>query len=182
MVALKSTAPVRRIPSQQPLHLTPKQRIAPVRVAPTPARVLSRTNRQKALVAETLDARVVPSAPEMPAWLRSLVGVERTAGVLALLLGTATLAVYGSSVYSQQQWGTMYNRFQTLERNERELSVTGEMLKDKMAERAFYSDTQLVPQNPGNTIFLDPTPQSAPPRSPSVRETTANTSATPLGY
>lgn len=172
MVALKSTEPIRELSAQKRLYLVPKQRIAPLQVTPGHFPAPRRTTNQ------TLEARVSP----LPTWVRSLVRLERTVSVLTLLLGAATLTVYGLSVYSQEKWSLMYDHFQTLERNERELSVASEMLKDKMAERAFYPNTHLVPQNPTNTIFLDPLPQNYSLVSAPVQETVKDSSALPLGY
>jgi len=110
------------------------------------------------------------------------VQVQRGSLVVAFILVTATLIVYGSTVYTQQLWSKEYRKLKTLTRNEREMVATNEGLKNQLALQAGRPGSGLVPQTPDSTIFLQPALQrQAPIPSPSVPKAAAAPN-TPLGY
>ncbi|MGK7902369.1 MAG: hypothetical protein AB4352_13315 [Hormoscilla sp.] len=174
MVALKSTISTRRRgtvrkPRVRLAVVRSKQYVKPVRDDPTD--------------------RVIPTVPsqiasqqQTPNWLRVLIGLERCVSVMTIALGAATLTVYGLTVSSGQQWSRDYNRLQSLQRYERQLRVANEMLKNQMAEQAENPDTDLVPQNPTNTIFLPPASERLSSAIGPVPATTADKLTMPLGY
>lgn len=124
-----------------------------------------------------------PRARAMPLWLRLLVQVQRGSLVVAFILVTATLIVYGSTVYTQQLWSKEYRKLKTLTRNEREMIATNEGLKNQLALQAGRPGSGLVPQTPDSTIFLQPALQrqalSPSPSSLPKAEVAPNI---PLGY
>jgi hypothetical protein len=124
----------------------------------------------------------LPSKRSLPLWLRLLIQAQRGSLVIAFVLMTATLIVYGSTVYTQQLWSKEYRKLKTLQRNEREMIATNEGLKNQLALQADRPGSGLVPQTPDNTIFLQPAPQrSALSISPSVSKAEVAPN-TPLGY
>jgi hypothetical protein len=111
-----------------------------------------------------------------------LVKVQRFSSVPTLLLIIGLLIVYGWTVYTQQRWGKAYSHLEALQKQERQLTATNEVLKNQMAKQAEAPDVGLVLPDPGNTIYLTPAPQrpavepevNLPPPQPIP--------ARPLGY
>ncbi len=118
----------------------------------------------------------------MPLWLRLLIQAQRGSLIVAFILVTATLVVYGSTVYTQQLWSKEYRKLKTLTRNEREMIATNESLKNQLALQAERPGSGLVAQTPDSTIFLQPAlqrPALSPSHSLPQAEAKPNT---PLGY
>ncbi|MEC4816641.1 MAG: hypothetical protein SAK29_25745 [Scytonema sp. PMC 1069.18] len=101
---------------------------------------------------------VVPPADATPLWLLRLHSIHRNSSIISFLLVAVTLVVYGWTVYSQQIWSQSYRRLQHLQRHERQLMTTTEVLKNKMAQEAEKEPTQLVSPTPSGMIFLSPAP------------------------
>ncbi|AVZ30935.1 hypothetical protein [Nodularia spumigena] len=129
---------------------------------------------------------VMPTSGAAPFWLLRLYTSHRYSSVVTFLLVSATLFVYGWTVYSQELWSQGYNRLQNLQLQERQLTTTNATLKNKMAEEAEQETAGLVSPTPARTIFL-PTAspsyssQATPPSTPPNLETQQNTPS-PLGY
>ncbi|ALF52515.1 hypothetical protein ACX27_06115 [Nostoc piscinale CENA21] len=126
----------------------------------------------------------VPIAEVLPNWLLRLYTVHRYSSVVTFLLVAVALVVYGWTVYSQERWNQEFRRLQNLQRNERQLTTTNAMLKNKMAEEAEKPSAGLVSPTPDKTIFLPSAPDTANsalsntrPNSP-VQQPTSS----PLGY
>ena len=94
-----------------------------------------------------------------PIWLLSLCGWQRRFSVATFVLVVGMLAVYGWTAYSQQKWFQAYRKLETLKSQERQLTTTNEVLKNKIAEQAEKPIMGLVPPNPSEAIFLVPTSQ-----------------------
>jgi len=111
-----------------------------------------------------------------------LIQAQRGSLVIAFVLVTATLIVYGSTVYTQQLWSKEYRKLKTLQRNEREMIATSASLENQLALQAERPGSGLVPQTPDSTIFLQPAPQRQTSLvSPNVPNVEASPN-TPLGY
>lgn len=96
----------------------------------------------------------------LPAGLRSLMMLQRSSSVLMVGLGVATLMVYGGTVHSQRAWSEAYSKLAQLRRNEPQLTLANEALKQHSADDAERQDSGLVDPSPSNALFLEP----APPR------------------
>jgi hypothetical protein len=108
--------------------------------------------------------------------------LQRISDLTTFVLVAATLTVYSWTVYTQQQWTREYRKLETLQRHERDITATNEVIKDKLAQQAERPATGLVTPTPANAIFLPPAPvrQSLTPSTqPSAPEPAAKT---PLGY
>lgn len=105
---------------------------------------------------------VMPNSGAVPFWLLRLYTSHRYSSVVTFLLVTATLFVYGWTVYSQQLWSQGYRKLQNLQIQERQLTTTNATLKNKMAEEAEKEASGLVSPTPARTIFL---PTASPSRS-----------------
>ncbi|MEA5581782.1 hypothetical protein VB620_10585 [Nodularia harveyana UHCC-0300] len=129
---------------------------------------------------------VMTTAAAQPFWLVRLYTSHRYSSVVTFLLVTATLCVYGLTVYSQEKWGQGYNRLQNLQVEERQLTTTNATLKNKMAEEAEQEATGLISPTPARTIFLPPASATdsadvTQPRTLANPVTPPNTPS-PLGY
>jgi hypothetical protein len=99
----------------------------------------------------------------MPLWLTRLCICQRNTSVATFIFVGLTLLVYGWNVYSQQLWGKSFEKLQNLQRQERQLTATNGVLKNKMATDAEKNNNGLTSITPEGMIFLAPTPSSATP-------------------
>ncbi|MEQ8756264.1 MAG: hypothetical protein RID09_22510 [Coleofasciculus sp. G1-WW12-02] len=171
MNAVSRSVPVQRRPSRQvPVHS---------RVRSSRSSHLSplkpRTSQQKV-------ERLNTSRERTPGWLRSLMILQRGSDVITVLLGIATLTIYSWTVYTQQQWTQEYRKLGTLQRNERDLTTTNEIIKDQLAQQAERPATGLVTPTTANTILLPPAPQRQFRESPNQKPEPETLAKTPLGY
>lgn len=126
---------------------------------------------------------ILPTAQSSPFWLLRLCTWQRRSSVATFVLVVVTLIIYGWTVYSQQTWSQAYRKLLTLQRQERQLTTTNEVLKNNMAQQAEDQATGLVPPNPATTIFLS----SAQERSQNAVHSSKRSAQTqqfliPLGY
>lgn len=123
--------------------------------------------------------------PRTPLWLLRLYALQRPSAVVMFLLVAAMLSVYSWTVYSQKMWSQSYRKLVTLQRHERQLTATSEVLKNKMALQAEQPITNLVPPNPTEAIFLPIAPQRPNQAASTLLTTDAKTkqpNQIPLGY
>lgn len=176
-VGLKSRIPPRRLPPS---------RTSQAVVYPSGTKVTPITQLQPStppLRIASANVRRLPNHRQLPLWLRSLIGVQRSLSILTGTLSIAVLSVYGQTVYSQQLWSQEYRKLENLQRNERQLTTASEVLKNQIAQQAETSRAGLVPSNPANTIFLQPAPERpAPVAMPIPPEATKPATFSPVGY
>jgi hypothetical protein len=127
----------------------------------------------------------LPNRVARPLWLRYLLLGQRLSTPLTLVLIAGVSVIYGWMVYTQQAWSRSYSELEQLQRQERQLLSTDEVLKHQLAEQATQPESGLALPNLNNTLFLPaPAPQPpvntapdvappAPPSAPAVE---------PLGY
>ncbi|WP_353931097.1 hypothetical protein WJM97_00325 [Okeanomitos corallinicola TIOX110] len=111
-----------------------------------------------------------------PGWLLRLHYLYRYSSGIAFCLVTATLAVYGWTVYSQELWGKYYSTLKNLQRHERQLNTTNAALTSKMAKEGEAAGKALISPTAGKTIFLQSTYQG----SESSSSTTSSNPATQI--
>ncbi|MEG3958077.1 hypothetical protein [Microcoleus sp. herbarium2] len=129
--------------------------------------------------------KVLPPRQPQPVWLRSLLQAQRASSVVAVMLLGGALSLYGLTVYGEQRWNQDYQKLETLRLQEQQLSAASEVLKHQLAKEAQNPETGLAPQNPGNTIFLQPAPETRSPLAAPNSEPALKNRAgvqTPLGY
>ena len=124
----------------------------------------------------------LPSRQNLPIWLRTLLFLQRSSSVASFFLISATLALYGCTVYTQQMWSQEYRKLETMQRHERLLTATNEVLKTQLAKQAERPDTGLVAPNPANMLFLSPAPQRPPKEAPKGNSEPKPAPNLPLGY
>ncbi len=120
---------------------------------------------------------LMPPGDALPMWLLKLNSLHRYSGIATFLLVTSTLVVYGWTVYSQQLWGQTYRKIQNLQRQERQLTTTNEVLKNRAATQAERPTSGLVPPSPSGQIFLSPAPDNPP--SQNLLQNPSQSSLTP---
>lgn len=173
-------------PSSKQIAIAPRSNVTPL------APVRSRHQRQQLThhpvannppiqfpVATPAQPIQLPSEQPNPMWLRGLMMAQRGSTLITFCLSVAALAIYSWTVYSQQLWGREYQRLETLQRNERQLTTANESLKNQLATQAGTSESGLILPSSENTIFL----QTAPARQ--IAPTTVAPAAAapkPLGY
>lgn len=174
--------------ARQGLMMAPNT--AHTNITPFPPAVRSRYERQQIAQLPTVApltrqpteaVKAFPRPQSIPTWLRMLVIAQRGSLVITFVLASTVLAIYSWAVYSQQQWSRQYQRYETLQRHERELTATNEALKDHLAQQAESAGSGLVLPNASNTVFLEP----ATPRFntiPTQPIAPAATLPAPLGY
>ncbi|MBR8834982.1 MAG: hypothetical protein DSM106950_13325 [Stigonema ocellatum SAG 48.90 = DSM 106950] len=133
---------------------------------------------------QELDKQTVPSIPVMSIWLLRLYSIHRHSSIVAFLLVTVTLVVYGWTVYSQQLWSQSYRNLQKLQHYQRQLTTNNEVLKEKMAQEAQRPAAGLVSPTPTKMIFWPLAPQGPNPVSPNTtpNSETQQQTANPVGY
>ncbi len=119
------------------------------------------------------DSRVatLPEAPPEPWLLQAATVIQRGALGMAVVAVVGAASVYGLLVRSQQAWSREYTRFESLQRQERDLMLTTEALKDHLARQSAMPDSSMQPPSPENTVFLERPPESLVP--PEDRPTAA---------
>lgn len=190
-VGLKSRIPPRRLPPSQSSQISRVNQTAIYPSGASGAKVTPITKLQpiatprRPPTAQIASAQVkrLPNNRQLPLWLRSLIGAQRSLSILTGALSIAVLSVYGQTVYSQQLWSQEYRKLENLQRHERQLTAASEVLKNQIAQQAETSRAGLVPSNPANTIFLQPAPQRpAPAPMPPAPVESQPTSFSPVGY
>lgn len=160
---------------------------SPLKAVPSPSVAPDRSDRVAPKVGKGINsaAKKTQSNPwEKPFWLRSLVKAQTVSSVMTFLLVAAALFIYGSTVYSQQQWGTSFRKLENLRRLERKLLGANETLKTDLARQAEDPANGLVPPNVDKIIFLEPVPvKSAPLEAPAEQlEPLQSPESKPVGY
>jgi hypothetical protein len=127
---------------------------------------------------------VMSSATEaMPIWLLRLHALQRHTSVATFLLAIAMLVAYGWTVYSQQVWSQSYRKLVSLQRHERQLNITNNVLKNNMATDAEKPSAGLVSPSPAGTIFLPAASASSSSTEPTNPSMPAQPSTAPApGY
>lgn len=191
-VALKSAPSPQRKPSR------------PVRLPSTESKVIRLDQVRRQRIGKTVNPfPVTPPAPSVetavnvvqalpkdqpqPGWLQSLSVLQRLSSVATTLLIGSTLAMYGLTVYGESNWTKEYPKLEQLRRQEQQLRVAQEALKNNIAIDANETTTGLVVPQPGDMIYIEPAPprpEKSPPPIPVINlDSNANYVGTkPLGY
>ncbi|CDN14536.1 MAG: hypothetical protein HRU34_11565 [Richelia sp.] len=147
--------------------------------------------RQTRIKSSTLDTNspelaclpwVPSSQTTTPWWLLRLYALYRYSCLGNFLLAFAVLVVYGWTVHSQKIWGESYRKLQKLQRNERQLMKTNEVLKNKLAQESEKANTGLSSPAANQTIFLPTKPWEQKQNSDENTKPTEPTSPSSLGY
>ena len=179
--ALRSNVSSRRFPPRQPGTYAGASKVAQFNPAIARRQEPSQIRSVSSSAVSHQTVQSFPTSQSTPLWLRVLTAAQRTSTVVTFSLVASTLAIYGWTVYSQQLWGTEYQRLESLQRQERQLTAANEVLKNQMAQEAEDPASGLTMPDPTSAIFLQPAPptQSAMPQAV---PTPKPVRAAPLGY
>ncbi|WP_144053702.1 hypothetical protein [Baaleninema simplex] len=109
--------------------------------------------------------RVVPLKPPLPAVsekIQNLGRVRRVTAALSATLAVTTLALYGSTVYTQHHWNRAASDLERLRENERQLTVATEALRQHVSELTAEENTGLDTSIRDRAVYIEP----ASPRPP----------------
>lgn len=130
-------------------------------------------------------AKISPLSPTASTWLQWLIISQRYTSAIAFILIGGTLSSYAAIVYSQQLWNHEYQKLQSLQRTERELTTAEELRKNQLAETASTENQGLKPPTPEDNFFLEAAPERPATKNPRTSVKSAPTPTnhpTPLGY
>lgn len=141
---------------------------------PTPAEIVSHaqdlaSSLPKKVPSPERVVRFQTSAKLAPPWLKWLVALQRGSSAIGFCLVSATLTVYGNTVYSQQKWDSATDRLNNLHRDERQLDLMTEALKYQIAQQTEQPGTGLIPQQPSNFLVVRAAALRPAPPSPASR-------------
>ncbi|WP_424098544.1 hypothetical protein [Moorena producens] len=177
MNAVPRSARTQRNRSQQSLAISKDQRSRIAR-PPTDTIMSPKTPKPKVENVSVLQQQT-------PIFLKALLFLKLGSDIVTFTLIATAVTVYSWTVYSQQQWTQEYRKLEELQRDERNMTATTEVIKDQLAQQAENPATGLVTPNPSNTIFLKRAPER-PQRQPFTAFTKPPEpkpkKITPLGY
>ncbi len=125
----------------------------------------------------------LPRKPSYPFWLTLLLQCQRGSWLLTLVLVTAALVVYSSTIYMQQYWSKGYRNLKSMQQSERQMTVMGEALKNQIMQQAEKPGAGLVPRAPTHTIQMEPaSPRPPAATAPLVIRSASSTDAEPVSY
>jgi cell division protein FtsL len=126
----------------------------------------------------------LPKNLPTPAWLKSLLSLQKGSKLIFLSIFSLTLIAYGYTAYIQDQWKEQHGKLKRLREQERQQVVINESLKYQLAEAAEKPTSGLVNPEPSRLVFLP----AAPPRpfksptAPSGAWNIPHPSQTSVGY
>jgi hypothetical protein len=117
-------------------------------------------------------------------WLRILQRWQRSSSAVAFLLAIAACIAYAYATHYQQRWSQVYQRTEQLRTEKRQLHAYQELLQNQVATDAQPENTELVPPDPNQILFVEPAPvrEFQQPSSTSNSEPSQPMSNEPLGY
>lgn len=116
-----------------------------------------------------------------PIWLRSLLVMNTATAIAMLIVVGAVVGLYSKVVYTKQNWGQEYRKLERLQKEERQVTIFNEALKNDIAQTAKQDGTGLVAPNGSLMILLEPTPVR-PLLAATAPEPENFQSLQPLGY
>jgi len=116
-----------------------------------------------------------------PIWLRSLLRMKTGTAIAMLILVSAVVGLYSKVVYTKQHWGQEYRKLERLQKEERQVTIFNEALKNDIAQTAKKGGTGLVPPNGSQMIVLEPSPVR-PWQETALAQPENFQSGQPLGY
>jgi hypothetical protein len=128
-------------------------------------------------------AKVSQLPQPLPAWLRSLLTIQRGTGILFGSVFGLSIIVYGYTVYTQDLWKHQHGQLQRLQTQEQQQGVMDENLKHQLAEAADKPDSKLVSPTPKQLVFIPHAPLRPNKSIPTnAQPKTAPAPKAPLGY
>jgi hypothetical protein len=117
-----------------------------------------------------------------PAWLKSLLTIQRGSSILfGSVLGLSVI-VYGYTASTQGAWKTQHKQLKRFQAQEQQQAVMNENLKQEMAQTAEQPASGLVDPSPDRLVFIPSAPQRPAKSLPTPPSQSPPKSKLPLGY
>ena len=94
----------------------------------------------------------------LPLWLRVLIVTQKLSIAMTVMLTISVFAIYGWTVYAQEQWNQQYKKLEQLKRQERQLTTAEGVFDNDMLRSVQKNPGELVRERPEQSIFLQAAP------------------------
>jgi hypothetical protein len=94
----------------------------------------------------------------LPTWLKLLMSAQKMSIAMTVLLTVSVFAIYGWTVYAQEQWNQQYKKLEQLKRQERQLTTAEGTFDNDMLRAVQKKPGELVRERPEQSIFLQAAP------------------------
>lgn len=131
------------------------------------------------------EVKTIPQSQQLPLGLKLLLLLQKSSSICSLLLVIIALTIFGLTLKIPQSWDTEYKKLKTLQRQERQLTVTNENERNNLIEQTKADDHSLVYPKPENIVFLSiltPENNQDPITQESESVNTSMISDSPLAY
>ena len=119
----------------------------------------------------------------LPLWLRVLMSTQKLSIAVTVMLTVSVFAIYGWTVYAQEQWNQQYKKLEQLKRQERQLTSAEGSFDNNLLRSVQNKPGDLVRERPEQSIFLQAAPLRPKRDVPStVSEVPKNKPNESLGY
>jgi hypothetical protein len=151
-------------------------------------RTLDRKNKLRQASPQPIKNRNVKRLPRtnsfpLPLWLRVLMTTQKLSIAATVLLTVSVFAIYGWTVYAQEQWNQQYKKLEQLKRQERQLTNAAGSFDNEMLQSIQKKPGDLVRESPEKSIFLQAAPLRPKREVPStLSEVPKNKQNESLGY
>ncbi|PZU96161.1 MAG: hypothetical protein DCE90_10480 [Pseudanabaena sp.] len=104
----------------------------------------------------------------LPMWLRMLMRAQKLSIAATVLLTVSVFAIYGWTVYAQEQWNQQYKKLEQLKRQERQLTNAAGAFDNELLKSIQKQPGDLVRESPEKSIFLKAAPLRPKREAPST--------------
>ncbi len=119
----------------------------------------------------------------LPVWLRLLMTTQKLSIAMTVMLTLSVFAIYGWTVYAQEQWNQQYKKLEQLKRQERQLTTAEGAFDSDMLRSVQKKPGDLVRESSEKSIFLQAAPLRPKRDVPAtVSELPKNKQTESLGY
>jgi hypothetical protein len=94
----------------------------------------------------------------LPLWLRVLMSTQKLSIAVTVMLTVSVFAIYGWTVYAQEQWNQQYKKLEQLKRQERQLTSAEGSFDNNLLRSVQNKPGDLVRERPEQSIFLQAAP------------------------
>ena len=118
----------------------------------------------------------------LPLWLRVLMTTQKLSIAATVILTISVFAIYGWTVYAQEQWNQQFKKLEQLQRQERQLTNAAGSFDNEMLQSIQKKPGDLVRESPEKSIFLQAAPRPKREVPSTVSELPKKKQNESLGY
>ena len=153
---------------------------------PEPQRRTSVTRAPKSPVVgvNTQSQQQIRQLPQnsAPAWLTSLLAVQKGAAIVFCSVLGLSIVVYGYTARTQDTWKAQHKQLKRFQTQEHQKAVMAENIKQNLAQQAQKPESGLVDPSPKRMVFIPSAPQRPIKVASPAPPASAPKSKLPLGY